>query len=141
MEGGAETPASDAQPGGEYRVTDEVVASIAGIAASEVDGVAGLGGGLALGLGDVLAGRPGSRGVRVQIGTREAAVDVYLHVAYGVQIPVVAQRVQESVKRSVESMTGLQVVQVNVHVQGVDAARPGGPLPPHRASAASGRGA
>lgn len=130
MEGGAGTAGTDAQPSGEYRVADDVIASIAGIAATGVDGVAGLGGGLALGLGDVLAGRQSSKGVRVEIGTREAAVDVYLHVAYGVQIPVVAQRVQENVKRAVESMTGLQVVEVNVHVQGVDVGRGAVPASP-----------
>lgn len=111
-------------PNAEYRVADDVIASIAGIAAAEVAGVAGLGGGLGLGLGEVLGKRPAARGVRVEVGTREAAVDVYLHVAYGVQIPVVAQRVQENVKRAVESMTGLDVVEVNVHVQGLEAPPP-----------------
>ncbi len=111
------------QTAGDYRVQDEVIASIAGLAAAEVEGVAGLGGGLALGLGEVLGARQAGRGVRVEIGTREAAVDVYLQVVYGVRIPVVAQRVQEAVKRAVESMTGLRVVEVNVHVQGVDFSR------------------
>lgn len=116
---------------GDFRVQDDVIASIASLAAAEVEGVAGLGGGLALGLGEVLGARQSGRGVRVEIGTREAAVDVYLQVDYGVRIPVVAQRVQEGVKRAVESMTGLRVVEVNVHVQGVDftseaGRRPGG---------------
>lgn len=112
--------AEPTRPVSEYRLADDVVAEIAGIAAAEVPGVAGLGGGIGLGLGDVLGTRPSSRGVRSQVGTREAVLDVYVHVVYGVQIPVVAQRVQENVKRAVESMTGLEVVAVNVHIQGLD---------------------
>ena len=110
--------------GGEYRIADDVVAAIAGMAAAAVPGVAGLGGALPLGLSEVLGKRHAARGVRVEMGTREAAVDLHLQVRYGVQIPAVAQRVQESVKRSIEAMTGLDVVEVNVYVQGLD---PGGP--------------
>ncbi len=128
--GDATGPSEDGrQATGDYRVQDDVIASIAGLAASEVEGVSGLGGGLALGLGEVLGARQSARGVRVEIGTREAAVDVYLQVDYGVRIPVVAQRVQEAVKRAVESMTGLRVVEVNVHVHGVDFSRPPGRRP------------
>ena len=114
---------------GEFRVADDVVVGIAGLAASRVAGVAGLAGGLPLGLGK----RGATRGIRLEMGTSEVAIAVYLHVAYGVQIPVVAQRVQEAVKAAVESMTSLRVVEVNVHVQGVDlsgasaAAAPGEP--------------
>ena len=106
----------------DYRVSDDVVASVAGMAAAEVAGVTAMGAGP--GLADVLAKRYPTRGVRVEIGTREVAVDVYLHVAYGERIPAVAQRVQESVRRAVEGMTGLRVVEVNVHVQGLSV--PGG---------------
>ena len=112
---------ADGDPGqgsgasGEYRVADDVVTGIAGLAASRVPGVAGLAGGL-MGLGK----RGPSRGVRVEMGNSEAAIAVHIQVAYGVQIPVVAQRVQEAVKAAVESMTSLRVVEVNVHVQGVD---------------------
>lgn len=101
---------------GEFRVGDDVVTGIAGLAASRVPGVAGLAGGLPLGLGK----RGAARGIRVEMGTSEAAIAVHILVAYGVQIPVVAQRVQEAVKAAVESMTSLRVVEVNVHVQGVD---------------------
>ncbi len=118
MEDGA-GPAPGAGATGEYRVADEVVAQVAALAAGGVAGVAGLGGGLAMGLGEVLSNRHGARGVRVQLGSREAAIDLYLSVAYGVQIPVLAQRVQEAVKSAVESMTALRVVEVNVHVLGV----------------------
>ena len=110
--------------GGEYRIADDVVAAIAGMAAAAVPGVAGLGGSLPLGLSEVLAKRHATRGVRVEMGTREAAIDLHLQVRYGVQIPAVAQRVQESVKRSIEAMTGLDVVEVNVYVQGLDSGGP-----------------
>jgi uncharacterized alkaline shock family protein YloU len=53
------------------------------------------------------------------VGERQAAVDLYVVIEYGVRIPEVAQRVHENVKRAVESMTGLEVVEVNIHVQGV----------------------
>ena len=115
----------------EIGVADDVVASIAGMAAAGVQGVSAMGGGPGLDLGEVLGTRRATRGVRVEIGTREAAVDIYLHVAYGVRIPLVAQRVQEAVKQAVEAMTGLEVVEVNVHVQGVDP-------PPRLPSAGSG---
>jgi uncharacterized alkaline shock family protein YloU len=111
------------------RISDDVVAAIAALAAGEVDGVVGVSGGLVGGLSEVL-GRTIGRGVKVEVGTRECAIDVYLTVAYGVRIPVVAQRVQENVKRAVEGMTGLQVVEVNVHVQAVQ--DPSGDAPARR---------
>jgi uncharacterized alkaline shock family protein YloU len=60
-----------------------------------------------------------TRGVKVEVGERQAAVDLFLIVDYGVKIPEVAWRVQENVKKAIESMTGLDVVEVNIHVQGV----------------------
>ncbi len=60
-----------------------------------------------------------ARGVKVEVGEREAAVDLFIIVEFGVRIPDVALRVQENVKQAIESMTGLAVVEVNMHVQGV----------------------
>ncbi|HSW10590.1 MAG TPA: Asp23/Gls24 family envelope stress response protein [Bacillota bacterium] len=101
------------------RISDEVVATIAGIAATEVDGIAGMSAGLVSGISEMLGKKTFARGARVEVGEKETAMDLYVVVEYGVRIPEVAQRVQENVKRAVESMTGLDVVQVNVHVQGV----------------------
>jgi uncharacterized alkaline shock family protein YloU len=102
----------------DWRVSEEAVAAIAALAASEVDGVALVGGSP--------LGRHGGRGVRVELGTREVALDVYLHVRYRARIPEVAQRVQERVREAVEGMTGLRVVQVDVYVQGLEGgSRPG----------------
>jgi len=104
---------------GSIRIADEVVGIIAGLAATEVDGVAGMSAGLVGGIAEMLGKKNLSKGVKVEVGEREAAVDLYIIVEYGVRIPDVALRVQENVKRGIESMTGLDVVEVNIHVQGV----------------------
>lgn len=104
---------------GNVRIADEVVAIIAGLAATEVEGVAGMSGGLAGGIAELLGKRNLSKGVKVEVGDREAAVDLFLVVNYGVSIPEVALNVQRNVSRAISSMTGLNVVEVNVHIQGV----------------------
>ncbi|WP_040683124.1 Asp23/Gls24 family envelope stress response protein [Thermosinus carboxydivorans] len=110
---------------GSIRIADEVVGIIAGLAATEVPGVAGMSGGLVGGIAEMLGKKNLSKGVKVEVGEREAAVDLYIIVEYGVRIPDVALRVQENVKRAIESMTGLDVVEVNIHVQGVGFAQEG----------------
>jgi uncharacterized alkaline shock family protein YloU len=111
-------PAGDA-PSSSVKIADEVVGVIAGIAAAEVEGVASMSGGVVSGLGEMLGKKSFSKGVKVEVGERQAALDLYVVMEYGVRIPDVARLVQENVKRAVESMTGLQVVEVNVHVAGV----------------------
>ena len=104
---------------GSIRIADEVVGIIAGMAATEITGVAGMSAGLVGGIAEMLGKKNLAKGVKVEVGEREAAVDLYIIVEYGVRIPDIALRVQENVKRGIESMTGLDVVEVNVHVQGV----------------------
>jgi len=104
---------------GQVRISDDVVGTIAGIAATEVEGVAGMSGGIVGGITDMLGRKNLAKGVKVEVGERETALDLYVVVEYGVRIPEVAQLVQSNVKRAVESMTGLKVVEVNIHVQGV----------------------
>lgn len=104
---------------GSVRVADEVVSIIAGLAATEVNGIAGMSGGIAGGIAEILGRKNFSKGVKVEVGEREAAVDLYIIVKYGVRIPDVALQAQENVKQAIETMTGLSVVEVNVHVQGV----------------------
>lgn len=111
-------PAGDA-PSSSVKIADEVVGVIAGIAAAEVEGVASMSGGVVSGLGEMLGKKSFSKGVKVEVGERQAALDLYVVMEYGVRIPDVARLVQENVKRAVESMTGLQVIEVNVHVAGV----------------------
>lgn len=102
------------------RISEDVLGVIAGIAAMEVEGVAGMSGGFAAEMAERMAGKKNlTKGVRVQMGEKEAAIDLYIVVEYGVRIPEVAGKVQENVKRAVESMTGLDLVEVNIHVQGV----------------------
>ncbi len=106
------------------KISEEVVKVIAGIAASEVEGVAGMSGGLGGGIAEILGRKNLSRGVKVQLGEKEAALDIYIIVQYGVSIPAVAQRIQESVKQAVESMTGLKAAEINIHIQGVSFGTP-----------------
>ena len=104
---------------GSIRIADEVVGIIAGLAATEIDGIAGMSGGLVGGIAEMLGKKNFAKGGKVEVGEREAAVDLYIIVKYGVRIPDVALSVQENVKQAIESMTGLSVVEVNIHVQGV----------------------
>jgi uncharacterized alkaline shock family protein YloU len=105
---------------GTIKIADEVVSIIAGIAATEVKGVAGMSGGVAGGIVEILGKKNLSKGVKVEVGEKEAAVDLYVIVEYGVRIPEVAWNIQENVKQAIENMTGLEVVEVNIHVQGVN---------------------
>lgn len=105
---------------GKLTFADEVVAIIAGLAATEVKGVAAMSGSMAGGIAEKLGRKNLTKGVKVEVGEKEAAIDLYIIVDYGVRIPEVAWNIQENVKKAVETMTGLSVVEVNVHVQGVN---------------------
>ena len=106
----------------EIKIADDVIATIAGIAASEVPGVYSMSGGFAGGIAEVLKGKKNlSKGIKVEVGEKECKIDVNIIVDYGTRIPDVAFEIQTRVKKSVESMTGLKVLEVNVHVQGVHA--------------------
>nr|WP_204618314.1 Asp23/Gls24 family envelope stress response protein [Desulforadius tongensis] len=104
---------------GSIRIADDVVGIIAGLAATEVPGVAGMSGGLGGGIAEMLGRKNLSKGVKVEVGQKEAAVDLYVIVDFGVRIPEVAANIQSNVKQAIEGMTGLTVVEVNIHVQGV----------------------
>ncbi|NLM85413.1 MAG: Asp23/Gls24 family envelope stress response protein [Clostridiales bacterium] len=106
------------QDGGTISYANEVIAIISGIAASEIEGIAGMV--TAGGLGEIISkNRNITRGVKVEVGTEEVSVDLYTIVEYGQPIQKVASEVQENVRKSIESMTGLKVVRVDIHVQGV----------------------
>lgn len=103
------------------KIANEAVATYAGIAVSEVSGVYGMSGGFA-GLTEALSGKKSlTKGIKVDVGEKDAKIDVSIIVEYGARIPDVAFEIQTKVKKSVENMTGLKVVEVNVHVQGVHA--------------------
>ncbi|MFH1513264.1 MAG: Asp23/Gls24 family envelope stress response protein [Bacillota bacterium] len=103
---------------GTITYANEVIAIIAGVAANEVEGIAGMcsGGGFS----DVFVrNRNIKKGVKVEIGAEEASVDLYVIVEYGTPIQIAALDVQDSVRKAIETMTGLHVVRVDVHVNGV----------------------
>ena len=103
------------------KISNDVVAVIAGVAVSEVPGVASMSGGFAGGISEVLSGKKNlSKGIKVDAEEKDVKIDVNIIVEYGSRIPDVAFEIQNRVKKSVENMTGLKVDQVNVHVQGVN---------------------
>ncbi|MFH8462734.1 Asp23/Gls24 family envelope stress response protein [Streptomyces sp. NPDC017991] len=118
---GADQPAADR---GRTSIADVVVVKVAGIAAREIPGVYDMGGGLSRTIGAVRdrvpGGRPNvGRGVKVEVGERQTAIDLDLVVEYGVPITDVAREVRENVISAVERVTGLDVVEVNVTVNDV----------------------
>ncbi|ADY56204.1 protein of unknown function DUF322 [Syntrophobotulus glycolicus DSM 8271] len=105
---------------GSVRIADEVVEVIAGMAASEVPGVAELNAGFVGDIANMLGrGKNMSKGIKVEAGEKEATVDLFIAVEYGVSIPEVAKKVQEVVKEAIEGMTGLSVLEINVNIQGI----------------------
>ena len=102
---------------GTITYANEVIAIIAGVAANEVEGVSGMCSG---GITEKFSRNKNiTKGVKVDLGTEEAAVDIYLIVEYGTPIQTCAGAVQENVRKSIESMTGLHVDKVDLHVVGV----------------------
>lgn len=104
---------------GVIRIADEVVSVIAGLAATEIEGVAGMSGGVVGGIAEILGRKNLSKGIKVEVGEKETSLNVFIIVKYGISIPEVASAVQENIKRAVENMTGLKVLEVNIHVQGI----------------------
>lgn len=104
--------------GGTITYAPEVIAIIAGVATSEIEGIAGMC--ASGGFGEILGKNKNiTRGVKVEVGTEEVSVDLYTIIEYGQPIQKVAQEVQENVRKNIEAMTGLHVVRVDVYVQGV----------------------
>lgn len=102
-------------------ISNDVIAVIAGVAVSEVQGVASMSGGFAGGISEVLSGKKNlAKGIKVEKTENTAKIDVNIIVEYGSRIPDVAFEIQNRVKKSVEGMTGFKVEEVNVHVQGVN---------------------
>ena len=103
------------------KISNDVIAVIAGIAVSEVSGVAEMAGGFAGGISEALMGKKNlAKGIKVEANEKETKIDVNIIVEYGSRIPDVAFEIQNRVKKAVESMTGIKVSEVNVHIQGVN---------------------
>lgn len=105
---------------GVVRISEDVVGVIAGIAASEIRGVAGLSATLTGGITQVVTGKRNvTRGVKVTVGEKDAIIDMILSVEYGFKIPEVVGKVQENVITTVETITGLKVSAVNVYINSI----------------------
>ena len=105
---------------GEVKIADEVVAIIAGLASTEVEGVRSMAGNITNELVSKLGMKNLSKGIRVDVSDGVVRVDVALNIAYGYAIPDVSAKVQEKVKSAIENMTGLDVSGVNVRIASVD---------------------
>lgn len=105
---------------GEVKIADEVVAIIAGLASTEVEGVSSMAGNITNELVSKLGMKNLSKGIRVDVTDGIVRVDVALNIAYGYAIPDVSAKVQEKVKTAIENMTGLEVSCVNVRIASVD---------------------
>lgn len=104
---------------GNVKISEDVIGTIAGLAAAEVKGVSSMNAGLTGGIYDLIGKKNPAKGVKIEVKEEEVSIDLYLTVEYGVKIPEVALEVQQTVKNSVETMTGLTVSNIDVHVQGV----------------------
>ena len=107
------------QPG-EVKIADEVVAIIAGLATTEVEGVSSMAGNITNEIVSRLGMKSLSKGIQVEVSDNEGMVDVAINIAYGYSIPDVSTKVQEKVKTTIESMTGLEVAKINVRIASVD---------------------
>ena len=105
---------------GEVHVADEVVAIIAGLAATEVEGVASMAGNITNELVSKLGMKNLSKGVKVHVGENDVTVNLALNIKYGCEIPKVSATVQDRVKTAIETMTGLEVSEVNIKIAGVN---------------------
>jgi uncharacterized alkaline shock family protein YloU len=97
----------------------DVVATIAGVAATSVEGVAGMSGGIVDGIVDILGMKNFKKGVKVELGTEETIINANIVIKYGYKLNEVCLEVQKKIKNAVETMTGLRVVSVDVSVLGI----------------------
>ena len=105
---------------GEVQIADEVVAIIAGLATTEVEGVDSLAGNMSNELIGKLGMKNLSKGVKVEVSEEHVSVNISMNLKYGYSIPTVCEKVQEKVKNAIENMTGLTVLDVNIKIAGVN---------------------
>lgn len=105
---------------GNVKISDDVVAIIAGVAATEIPGVTSMSGGITGGFSEMLGMKNLSKGIKVELRDNDVAIDVFIIVEYGSNISEIGKNVQKNVKSSVETMTELNVVEINVNIQGVN---------------------
>jgi uncharacterized alkaline shock family protein YloU len=104
---------------GKVEIAPEVIEVIAGIAASEVEGVAGMRGNFAAGVVERLGKKNHGKGVKVELAETGIKVDVYCLMKFGVSIPTVAGKIQDNIRQALLNMTALDVEEVNIHIVGI----------------------
>lgn len=104
---------------GDVKIADEVVVVIAGIAATEVEGVESMAGNVTNDLMGRLSGNKMSKGIKVEVNEDKVSVDLSINVSYNYNIPEISAKVQEKVKNAIETMTGLTVLEVNIKIASV----------------------
>ncbi|KIL45946.1 Asp23/Gls24 family envelope stress response protein [Jeotgalibacillus campisalis] len=104
---------------GKIEIAPEVIEVIAGIAASEVEGIAQMRGNFASGVVERLGKKNHGKGVKVELGEEGIIVDVYCTIKFGVSIPSVAQKIQDNIRQTLKNMTALLAEEVNIHVVGI----------------------
>lgn len=104
---------------GKVKISEDVIATVASVAAESVDGVVKVSTNFKSQMSDILNTKNFARGVKVNIGEKETIVDVYITIEYGIKIVEVSEKVQEQVKEAIENMTDFDVVEVNVHISGI----------------------
>lgn len=104
---------------GKVEIAPEVIEVIAGIAASEVEGVAQMRGNFATGVAEKLGKKNHGKGVKVELTEDEIIIDVYCTMKFGVTIPTVAQEIQDNIRQALVNMTALEADEVNIHIVGV----------------------
>lgn len=104
---------------GKVEIAPEVIEVIAGIAASEVEGIAQMRGNFATGVVERLGKKNHGKGVKVELSEESIKVDIYCMIKFGVSIPKVAQEAQDNIRQALINMTALEADEVNIHVVGV----------------------
>ncbi|NCU16781.1 Asp23/Gls24 family envelope stress response protein [Pallidibacillus pasinlerensis] len=105
---------------GKIEIAPEVIEVIAGIAASEIEGVATMRGNFAAGVAERFGRKNHGKGIRVDLSDNQIKIDVYCVLNYGVSIPKVAQQIQDNIRQALLNMTGLETDEVNIHIVNVN---------------------
>ena len=115
----------EAQDSGTVKISEEVVSTVASIAATGIEGVSSMNGTIAGGLVELFGvKKSNAKGIKVEIDGNNVTIDIHISVVYGYKIPEIAWEIQEKVKTSVEDFTGLNVEKVNIHVDGISVEKP-----------------
>lgn len=104
---------------GQVKISEDVISTIASLAACEVEGVGQMIGSFTGNISEILGKKNFSKGVKVQVADNQVDMEVYVHLEYGSIIPEISSKIQENIKNTVENMTGLKVNSVNIYVQGI----------------------